>query len=143
MTRIDELRALAAKATPGPWEQGDWQGHCPDHEPGQHRPGQCRVVWEPWAYHEDHLIRGPEGPTVVAGNYGYEEGGIVRAEDTAFLVALRNNADALLDVAEAAAVLLPFLTALTENLGALYVNPAVIKGLPDLTAALRRLEEPA
>ncbi len=110
MTGVDlaALRALAEKATPGPWEQGDvWlragvmdelhgEGKCafcgPCGDPvltGMDDINGKRMVAHkhrnPEPYEPNHLISGPDGQ--VAGNYDYESGGIIEPTDAAFIAA--------------------------------------------------------
>lgn len=85
---VDELRALLSAATPGPWEATDW--HLDD------GPNQ-------WA------IAGSKPEVVSPGRTGIWPGGIQKLlvadveyselphENAALIVALRNNAEALLD----------------------------------------------
>ena len=121
----DELRALSAAATPGPWEDGDvwnWAG-CGFNGNG---PDECVLcvrmgepVWtgksdingkrmqahkhrNPNPYGAGHRISGPNG--TVAGNYDYEEGGIIDPADLDLIVWLRNHADALADLIDATQV---------------------------------------
>jgi hypothetical protein len=108
------LRALEAEATPAPWRAGELR-EAPVH-PGIGDDGQDECVWcaegppvwvggvggHPTHRHEvgaDHDLYGSEGAQVT-GNYGYEEGGIVRPEDTRFLAAARNALPGLLDAAD-------------------------------------------
>lgn len=106
---LDRLERLARAATPGPWEQGDvwgWAGVMPE----RFGDGRCTLcerngepVWtgktdingtrmlahrhrqvDPWG--TDHLISAED--SVVAGNYDYDAGGIVRVEDCAYITAV-------------------------------------------------------
>lgn len=122
----DDLRAMSAAATPGPWEAGDiwsWAG-CGFNGNGPDECVLCAHMGEPvWAgkaningkrmhahkhrnprpYAIDHRISGPDGE--VAGNYDYEEGGIINPVDLALIVWLRNHADALAALIDAALAL--------------------------------------
>ena len=119
MTAADDLRALSAAATPGPWEAGDvwsWAG-CGFMGLGADECTLCArmgdPVWtgkadingkrmhahkhrNPHPYAVDHRISGPNGE--VAGNYDYEEGGIIDPADLALIVWLVNHAQALADL---------------------------------------------
>lgn len=113
--RQEGLELLAA-ATPGPWEAGDVfatagviyeDGTC----------AYCEQLAEPiWTgrldingtvmdahvhrdgrYPDDHIITAAGPPfDTVAGNYDYEEGGIICPSDAALIVWLRNHAEDLL-----------------------------------------------
>lgn len=77
--KLKELREALEGATPGPWSA------CED---------------------DDHEIQSPAAkPFIadVAGNYEWEEGGIIRRADRDAIVALMNAAPALIAIAEAAA----------------------------------------
>ena len=113
------LRALTAAATPGPWEAGDvwsWAG-CGFMGLGADECTLCArmgdPVWtgkadingkrmhahkhrNPHPYAIDHRTSGPSG--LVAGNYDYEEGGIIDPTDLELIMWLRNHADALADL---------------------------------------------
>lgn len=102
---IETIKARADAATPGPWEPGDWTGRCHDHAIGKHPRVGCRIVYEPWDYEPTHLIRGGVPGVLVAGNYDYEVGGILAAEDTVFIAHARQDIPALLRVAEAVAMM--------------------------------------
>ncbi len=122
------LAELNAAATPGPWIAGDpfaWAGILEE----SYGPGKCaycghkwKLVWmgladingkkmlahlhlRPKPSDPDHTItaRPKADVTVdVAGNYDYEEGGIVSKSDLALIVYLRNHTEAILRLAEAA-----------------------------------------
>lgn len=119
---VSDIRALSAAATPAPWELGDvWSwagcglvGNSPDvcvlcdhmGEPVWRGKADINGKWmhahkhrnlDP--YDSDHRITGGDG--LVAGNYDYEEGGIIDPADAELIVALRNRADALADLADA------------------------------------------
>lgn len=84
---LDELKKLAEAATPGPWFCGHWTDRCrAKHE---HHGPRAGCIYEP-TRHEDnepaHDIGAGDG-SLVAGNYDYEEGGIIEPKDTAFIVA--------------------------------------------------------
>lgn len=110
---LDLIEARLDAATPGPWEHGDiwsWAGVV--------APDECALcrshgepVWvgqadingklmlahkhrNPDPYQPDHLVSGPD--RLVAGNYDYEEGGILRRADARFIVAARQDVPALL-----------------------------------------------
>lgn len=118
MTAADDLRALSAAATPGPWEAGDvyQMAGCGFVGRGDDECVLCEwgePVWrgttdingkrmhahrhrDPTPYAIDHRISSAAG--LVAGNYDYEEGGIMDPADLALIVWLRNHADALADL---------------------------------------------
>lgn len=121
MSALDRLRTIAEQATPGPWERGDvwlWAGvintdgscsACTRHgDPvwvgtsdinGELMLAHKHRVKDPWE--PEHRISSPDG--LVTGNYDYEEGGIIDAVDTEFIVTFDPpTVLALLDVAEAA-----------------------------------------
>lgn len=84
---LAEMADLEKAATPGPWRSG-WALVCGKHH--RHTPDTCTAT--EWV-EDDHEITTVDGKTNVAGNYGYEEGGIIDASDAALIVALRNNWD--------------------------------------------------
>lgn len=117
---IARLRALERKATPGPWDNeyhytmasvfrkpndvGVPVGQCyacrsPEHEMVKERKTYhvhrtrhgASFGYEFW-----HQIHNAEGVT-VAGNYDYEDGGIISAEDAALIIAMRNALPAIFD----------------------------------------------
>ncbi|HVK13750.1 MAG TPA: hypothetical protein VM597_33715 [Gemmataceae bacterium] len=107
-----EIRAACAAATPGPWRVGEPGFRCdiPEHQPAGHGGKACRYTfagWSEWRYHA--VARDPgytPGSTnadelpVVAGMWDYEEGGIQRPEDAAFIAGARQWVPALLDALE-------------------------------------------
>lgn len=125
-SRAALLREALEKATERPWELGDvwsWAG-CGFNGNG---PDECVLcsrmgepVWRgrsningkrvhshkhrnPHPYQGDHRISNPLG--LVAGNYDYEEGGIIDPADAAVIVAAVNALGGALDVIDALAVL--------------------------------------
>lgn len=103
-----ELLELAKKATQGPWMAGSVYRQCSlDHSKNKHE-GKCvypatRIEGDK----EGHSIISfslattscnwdSEDPACVAGNYDYEEGGIIHPYDTAFILAARNDAPDLI-----------------------------------------------
>lgn len=111
---VEKLRKLEAEATPSPWRQGYVFFSCkmdhgvtPDGKKVLHGQGECRYTLDGWSDDAYHIINQDPGygqndeplpDTQVAGNCDYEEGGIVKKEDTAVICALRNAAPALLQV---------------------------------------------
>jgi len=121
---LNEIKERAEAASPGPWEAGDvWYvaGVIFDDERQRVGPGKkatrcamCHlgapVASGRWdingtrmqahrhhtddPYAPEHRISSADGG-VVAGNYDYEAGGILRPEDTAFIVAARQDVPAL------------------------------------------------
>ena len=118
------IKARADAATPGPWEAGDvWltAGLIWDADHNRVGPkvathcGYCHhgePVWagrtdingtvmrahrhrDPDPYEPTHKISGADGAS-VAGNYDYEAGGILRPEDTEFIIHARTDVPALL-----------------------------------------------
>ena len=109
MTGLDlkALRKVAEAATQGPWVRGDnWlragvttkfgDGKCAycqsAGEPervGRERINGKRMIahWHrnPEPYEPDHLIETADGTARIAGNYDYEEGGIVHPCDAAYI----------------------------------------------------------
>lgn len=96
---LDELRALLAAATPGRWSYDDG---ITDDEPSPPERGKCPCIMT-------------QGGKLVADPYGAEEDDDARQSDAVpslaemdangkAIVALRNNAEALLAVIEAALV---------------------------------------
>ncbi len=82
VSRVDELRALLAKAAPRPWIY-DARGDGSDHKPG--------------------AIRAPEGPEMpIERAYVASWFGVRLNAEGELIAAMRNAFDALLDVAEAA-----------------------------------------
>lgn len=77
MTEEDlrDIEERASKAKAGPWRFGYEWGNAGDFEDDWHR------------------IAGPGGQ--VCGNYGYEEGGVIREEDAAFIAHSREDIPAL------------------------------------------------
>jgi hypothetical protein len=67
--QLAEIKARAEAASPGPWNA--------------------------YAGEPDHVIQ-DVNCVVVAGNYDYEDGGIIAPEDTAFIIAARTDVPALL-----------------------------------------------
>jgi hypothetical protein len=125
MSTLTELRALLAKATPGPWTD-------PWTQPTDGRRGPDAAP---------DGITGPDGKLVLGANW--YDGPIFHGspENCAALVALRNSAPALLDVVEAAAVALRYL----DEVG----DPLLDSGMPEsgcdsvtsqLRSALSRLD---
>lgn len=105
----DLLRKLEAAATPGPWVRGWYsgqaEGKCPCDRKGPllakvpqtQYPGDGPFhVHETDFFEDDHAITGPDLLEQVAGNYDYEQGGIVSRADADLIVALRNAAPELL-----------------------------------------------
>lgn len=120
---LAELRRKAQEATPGPWQVGDdtWVAGV------IHADGTCswcgsdrELVWsgqqdingtvmeahahkadESWPS-EHEIVSTPFPREAVAGNYGYEEGGIIRPSDADFIVAACNSAETLVEVVEVA-----------------------------------------
>lgn len=122
--RLAEIREREQAATPGPWEPGSvWlvAGLIYDDDGNRVAPddatrcGFCNVgepVWsgqrpingptmnahrhrnpEPWS--AENLISAANGD-LVAGNFDYEEGGIIAPADTVFVAAAREDVPALL-----------------------------------------------
>lgn len=122
---LAEIEAAEQAATPGPWEPGhvwltaglifdadrnrvedgtathcaychlgppEWSGRMAINS-SKKMPAHRHRSPEP--YEPDHLISGAGG-AFIAGNYDYEAGGILRPEDTAFVVAARSAVPALL-----------------------------------------------
>ena len=117
------LREIAEAATPGPWEQGDvWSragvinadGTCAycermgapvwtgtDDINGEQMLAHKHRDPDPWR--SEHLVSAPSG--LVAGNFDYEEGGLIAEADTEFVATFDpETVLALLDVAEAASL---------------------------------------
>ena len=112
---LDKLKELAQAATPGPWRIGSPNARCKIRH--SHGTSACRYTFEGW-WDDGHEVSracdfGPEDEpskqeTLVAGTWDYEEGGIRRAEDAAFIAAA-NPATVLvlIEVAEKAQAILP------------------------------------
>ena len=101
---MTDLRALlAARTAPGTWARGYWHGQCHQHEVGKHPgPPKCKYDYTFEAdYETDHRIVAGDHST-VAGNYDYEEGGIVLERDARAIVAMDHIIDPALAVVEAA-----------------------------------------
>lgn len=102
MTAADRLRALAEAATPGPWVRGWWTGQAESNcecdrkgpllgkRPQNDYPGAGPYHFHESDFHEDeHQISGlAPSCEEVAGNYDYEEGGIIKSADAAYIAAL-------------------------------------------------------
>lgn len=119
--QLDDIEARANAATEGPWERGDvwhWAGVLAE-KFGEGRCAWCQVdgepVWigeadingrqmlahqhrDPTPYAYDHYISNEHG--LVAGPYGYEEGGVIDPADTEFIVHARTDVPALVAVVE-------------------------------------------
>lgn len=76
-TELDLLTDLESRAKPGPWRHDD-----PDGDP------------------DNRIIAGND--EMVAGNYDYEVGGIIDADDTEFIIVLRNMAPRLAEALRSA-----------------------------------------
>lgn len=93
------VQAAYAKMTPGPWVQGVGMFSCNDDHGGEsHGKGKCRYLFRGYAPRDNEITRSglielesvAEDEQRVAGNYDYEQGGIINAEDAAGIVALVN-----------------------------------------------------
>jgi hypothetical protein len=90
------LRALAEAATPGPWRMGTPGSRCKlPHFP--HGRGECAYTFDGYDddptsismdvdYGSDDIV---VNNGLVAGQWDYEEGGIVHAADAAYIAAVR------------------------------------------------------
>lgn len=118
MTAADRLRALAEAATPGPWVRGWWtaqvesmcecdrKGRLIGKRPQNDYPGAGPYhIHESDFYEDEHQISGlAPSCEEVAGNYGYEEGGIIKSADAAYIAALHPAVTlAIADLIDAAA----------------------------------------
>lgn len=122
--RFAEIERAEQSATPGPWEPGavwivagliyDADGNRVTQKTATHC-SYCNHGEPEWVgrtdingtvmkahrhrdadpYQPDHRISGPAGGT-IAGNYDYEAGGILSAEDTRFICAARSAVPELL-----------------------------------------------
>jgi hypothetical protein len=123
--RLAEIEARTNAATPGPWEAGDvwlmagvvWDAdhsrvgvkagthcaHCHLGAPvwsgraninGTVMPAHRHRSPEPYAL--EHHISSADGGGTVAGNYDYEDGGILRREDAEFVAHARADVPWLL-----------------------------------------------
>jgi hypothetical protein len=91
---LAHLKALAEKATPGPWKQGQPNFRCKE----AHKHGDSCIavhdgwygeyeVWRDVAYtHDKNAGAQPDGQ--IAGMWGYEDGGIRRPDDAAYIAAV-------------------------------------------------------
>ena len=109
-TRLDEIRERVEAATPGPWLRGWWmaqaesmcdcstKGPLLGKRPQKQYPGAGPFHVHATDFFEDeHQISGPAPECEpVAGNYGYEEGGIIAGSDSAFIAAAREDIPFLL-----------------------------------------------
>lgn len=121
------LRAAGEAATKGPWYRGNRIISAGIEPPGLEGTGKCALCHPsrplhsvvPRGYHSeyggkisdlhrhidpephrvDHVIQSEDGE-LVAGNYDYEDGGIVNPVDAAFIAHARNHWDELLDEIE-------------------------------------------
>jgi hypothetical protein len=115
---LDDLLALAEKATPGPWGLGWWTGQEPNNRYHNCDSMGALVGWltggadgkSRYHVHERDLIedehaisRMVEPFTRIAGNYDYEVGGIVEPDDARYIAAVHPEVvKALVAVAQAA-----------------------------------------
>jgi hypothetical protein len=82
-SRLQAIQERLERATPQPWVRGWWGGA--DGEPDRF-------------FSSAHTISRGEPPyTEVAGNYDYEEGGIIRDEDAEFIAHAPSDIRALLE----------------------------------------------
>lgn len=99
MINTKHLRTLAEAATPGPWADKGVSRSCMlDHK---HAAGKC-IYDNVTFYEDDHVITQAVAPfTEVAGNYDYEEGGIIKRADQLYIAACSPDVVlALLDALE-------------------------------------------
>jgi hypothetical protein len=95
MSRIEDIQARVDVATAGPWRKGWPSFYCTlDH---QHGGRKCVYQFHGWNENEheifqDGLADGDVGSGVkIAGNYDYEEGGIVKSDDADFIAHARED----------------------------------------------------
>lgn len=128
MIDIEGLAALEKAATPGKWRQGYVffsckldHGTAPDGRKELHGRGKCKYTFDEWADDAIHIINHDPGYTAndeqtpdsgVAGNYDYEQGGIIRKEDSDLICAMRN---ALPDLLTELAILRAIVQELAET----------------------------
>ena len=106
--RLAEIEARLGKATQGPWRVGGVKMSCLIQHNGQryggHGSGACVYTFNGWyepesnndafvhdIYRDDQPIGSLTEPTMIAGNYDYESGGIVRYEDANFIAHSRDD----------------------------------------------------
>lgn len=104
---LEQIKKRAEAATPGPWDrawymaQGDTS--CPCGERGKllhsYPSGDDRFrtyhIHEGSRFEDDHAITSLATFDEVAGNFDYEEGGIIRREDAEFIAHAREDVPAL------------------------------------------------
>ena len=121
--RIEEIKQREAKATPGPWligmifrsckidhGEGNWHGkpYCVYTSDGGVEPAEDEEDEEDKhdivsaAFLDTPLAYEQNDPSKIAGNYDYEEGGIVHPDDTEFIAHARRDIPYLLLRLEAA-----------------------------------------
>jgi hypothetical protein len=100
-----KLRELCERATPGPWRKGSPTIKCIlPHFP--HGQGQCEYGHHGWddyrEVHQDRPYTGQDDAEagLIAGQWDYEEGGIRKDEDAAFIAAARTALPECLDLIE-------------------------------------------
>lgn len=100
---LEEIRARAAGATPGPWRAGSLAGQC--HLDHAHGRGGCdyRAAWHDdtgdvyrYAVEDGDPLGGRQDADLVAGMWDYDQGGVRRPEDARFIAAARADVPALL-----------------------------------------------
>ena len=89
---LERLKELEQAATPGPWMNEDHMIYGPKHEQSKHRNGRVYITRV-----EQGVVRADPGLDGGADRFGFDS-----MADTRLIVALRNNAEALIEVAEAA-----------------------------------------
>jgi hypothetical protein len=96
------LEHLASKSTPGPWKAGSPSFFCTmEHKHGK---GECDYAFRGWneeeywrkSIYRDKPMLNTNEAEQVAGTWDYEEGGIIKPEDSELIVALINNLPAIL-----------------------------------------------
>lgn len=109
-TWLDLVETRTNAATPGPWKVADSTERvylepgkkcrlCVAERPLLSETTQTERDGHAWTIHthqvEAHLIKSAADGDYVAGNYDYEEGGIVEGADTIFIAASRTDVPAL------------------------------------------------
>lgn len=99
---LDGLRALLAKATPGPWRVGQWAGRChkPSHGKSQHpgERGDDPCVYDYTLENGSDIVSTVHRTTVLQGCY---DGYSLDVSDRALIVAAVNALPFLIERAEA------------------------------------------
>jgi hypothetical protein len=97
--RIKHLRALADDATPGPWLNGTWRGHCnvPDHVVGHHgETSPCVYDFEMLPRPGYVVTSEPNTYIVSSDDYGQ----VLSDQNAAFIAAARTALPEALDALE-------------------------------------------